>query len=87
MVNIGIDIGSTTAKISVEKDEEIIFEKYQRHLSRARETTLELIEEAKNYLQNSEIKIAISGSAGFGLANKCDLPFVQEVYATSIINK
>lgn len=87
MVNIGIDIGSTTAKISIEKNDEIIFEKYQRHLSRARETALELIEEAKYYLQNDEIKIAISGSAGLGLAEKCNLPFVQEVYATSLIMK
>ena len=87
MINIGIDIGSTTAKISVVKDEEILFEKYQRHLSKARQTALDLIEEAKHIIQDEEIQITISGSAGLGLAEKCDLPFVQEVYATSLIMK
>ena len=32
-------------------------------------------------------KITISGSAGYDLADKCDLPFVQEVYATSLLIK
>ena len=31
------------------------------------------------------VSVAVSGSAGLGLANACGLPFVQEVYATSKI--
>ena len=87
MIHVGIDIGSTTIKIVVEKGNDILFEKYQRHLSRAHEVALELLNEVKYLLQGQQIKIAISGSAGLGLAEKSSLPFVQEVYATSQLVK
>ena len=30
------------------------------------------------------VNLAISGSAGMGLANRCTIPFIQEVYATRV---
>ena len=44
---LGIDIGSTTTKIVLVRSGQIVYEKYERHLSRVREKTLELIEEIR----------------------------------------
>ena len=43
-LTLGIDIGSTTAKIVVVDKGTILFEKYQRHFSQVRQKTLELLE-------------------------------------------
>ena len=37
--SLGIDIGSTTAKIVLRKGEEVLFERYERHFSQVREKT------------------------------------------------
>ncbi len=78
---IGIDIGSTTAKIVVVKDGETVYETYERHFSQVRQKTLEIVRRLSDLIDRP-IKVAISGSAGLGLARACDLPFVQEVFAT-----
>lgn len=79
---VGIDIGSTTAKIAVVKDDRIVYQCYERHLSQVRQKTLELIRRIKELIDNEPIKVAISGSAGLGLAKATGIPFVQEVFAT-----
>ncbi len=86
-ITVGIDIGSTTAKIVVIDGERLLFEKYERHFSMVRAKTLELIKQAKPHLDGREIKLAISGSAGLGLAQEASIPFVQEVFATAEMAK
>jgi len=81
-LTLGIDIGSTTAKIVVVEDGTPIFEKYQRHFSQVRQKTLELLSEAAPYVKGRSFTAAISGSAGLGLAESAGVPFVQEVFAT-----
>lgn len=81
-INVGVDIGSTTAKIVIRDGEEVLYKKYERHYSQVRQKTLELLKEAEPYLADKKIKIAISGSAGLGVAEIARLQFVQEVYAT-----
>lgn len=78
----GIDIGSTTAKIVVMEEDRILFSKYVRHLSQVRQKALELLQQAREYL-NVPFTAAISGSAGLGLAQSAGVPFVQEVFATA----
>lgn len=80
---VGIDIGSTTAKIVIIKNGDIVFSKYERHFSQVRQKTLELLRQANDYLAGEEFSVAISGSSGLGLARVCGIPFVQEVFATS----
>ena len=79
---LGIDIGSTTVKLVLVGDGEILYEKYQRHFSQVRGKTLELIREIQPLLEVSDFTVAISGSAGMGVAEAAGVPFVQEVYAT-----
>lgn len=81
-VLVGVDIGSTTAKIVICEGEEVLYKKYERHFSQVRQKTLELLKEAEPFLKDKNIKIAISGSAGMGVAEIAKIQFVQEVYAT-----
>ena len=43
-LSLGIDIGSTTAKVVAVEGGKIIYEKYQRHFSQVRQKTLELLD-------------------------------------------
>lgn len=83
---IGIDIGSTTVKVVLldEKDQ-VIYKDYQRHYSDVRKTTLSMASDLKPHLKpNQGIKLAVTGSAGLGVAKIKNLPFVQEVFATQM---
>lgn len=46
-ISIGVDIGSTTAKVVVMDQETILFQCYERHFSQVRQKTLEIIKRAK----------------------------------------
>ena len=80
--SLGIDIGSTTAKIVLRKREEVLFERYERHFSQVREKTAELLRLISGITGDSKIAAAVSGSAGLGLAEAAEIPFIQEVFAT-----
>lgn len=80
---VGIDIGSTTAKVVVIDNGDIIYSKYERHFSQVRQKTLEMIEKISDLLKNRKFHISISGSAGLGMANAAKINFVQEVYSTA----
>jgi len=82
LYHVGVDIGSTTAKIVITEGGKTVYRKYERHYSQVRMKTLQLLQECREYIQDGEIKIAISGSAGLGLADAAGLLFVQEVYST-----
>lgn len=82
-LHIGIDVGSTTAKIVVVDNGKILHEKYERHFSQVREKILELFENAYPFIGSRRFRCALSGSAGLGIANAAGIPFVQEVFATA----
>ena len=77
---LGIDIGSTTAKIVLLENEQIIYSKYERHYSKVREKSAEMLAEIKGVIGDRSFKTAISGSAGMGLAQCADITFAQEVF-------
>lgn len=85
--SLGIDIGSTTVKTVLREDETVVYEKYERHMSRVRLKTLEMLEEMRPILEGKRFTVALSGSAGLGLAEACGVPFVQEVFATGEVVK
>ena len=80
---LGIDIGSTTAKLVLMDAGKVVYQKYQRHLSQVRQTTLAMLQEMKQQISADSVKVTISGSAGMGMAQAADIDFIQEVYATS----
>ncbi|WP_101909976.1 acyl-CoA dehydratase activase [Marasmitruncus massiliensis] len=84
---VGIDIGSTTVKVIVVRDGDLVYQQYERHLSRVRPKTLELIRLARDVLGGEPFTVALSGSAGLGLAKAAGLDFIQEVFATGEVVK
>ena len=84
MFNVGIDIGSTTAKIVVlDSNNKIVHSNYIRHNTRIKETLLDILQQLKEKLGDTEIKIAFSGSAGMGIAERLETPFIQELIAAN----
>lgn len=79
---LGIDVGSTTAKLVLIRNGRIVYEKYERHYAQVRRKTLELLQEALPLAGGDRVYVAVAGSAGLGMAQAAGLPFVQEVYAT-----
>ena len=85
---LGVDVGSTTVKTVILKENEIIYTKYERHFSKVRETVIEQLKLIAEQYPDAQFKICITGSAGLGIANSANLPFVQEVYSAYIaVNK
>lgn len=98
MVRIGIDVGSTTAKIvALGENGNILFRKYMRHNARAREVVESMLCETlsfvfhekretidtKEAIISGKVAIAVTGSVGMGMAERMGLPFVQEVVAAA----
>ena len=81
---LGIDIGSTTVKISILDDaHNILFSDYKRHFANIRETLSSLLEDAYSKLGDITLHPMITGSGGLTLANHLKVPFVQEVIAVA----
>ena len=86
MLKVGLDVGSTTIKcIVLDDNENIIYSDYKRHYSHIKDNIIEKINELREKkIIDKEACLAISGSAGMGIAEGCFIPFVQEVYATRV---
>ncbi len=85
---IGIDAGSTTLKcIVLNEEDKILYSNYERHYSKVREKLIEELENIKGIIENKKFKIAITGSAGYGISKEYNLPFIQEVFATTLAIK
>ncbi len=82
LISLGIDIGSTTVKLVAVNDGKIVYKRYERHFSKVREKACEMLRDAAEILKDNMIKVAITGSAGLGVAKAGDIDFVQEVFAT-----
>ena len=85
-MRVGLDIGSTTIKCAVlDDDGELVFSDYERHYSHILEKSEELLRRVyEKYVPEGVAKLAISGSAGMGMAEGIGVPFVQEVFATRV---
>lgn len=83
-LSLGIDLGSTTAKVALLDDnDEVLFSKYQRHYSKVRETIIAILEEMQEQIGTKRFSVGIAGSAGFGISKATNINFVQEVFATA----
>ena len=86
--SLGIDVGSTTVKtVITDSSNNIIYSKYQRHLSKVKETVKDQLKIIQADYPDEEFNVCITGSAGLGLANSAQIPFVQEVHAAFLAVK
>ena len=87
-MRIGLDIGSTTIKAVVFDDQnDIVFRHYERHCARINELACSLLSQIDEQFPDTPFRLAISGSAGMGLAEDVGVEFLQEVYATRLALK
>ncbi len=85
---LGIDIGSTTAKVVIlDKENKIIFSQYERHNTEVVPTILAILTNAKDSIKNEKLTICITGTAGMGISEKTGIHFVQEVVASAEVVK
>ena len=85
-MKVGLDVGSTTIKCVVVDDVgNITYSTYERHFSHILEKSEELLRRvAEQHVPGGRAELAISGSAGMGMADSVGVPFVQEVFATRV---
>jgi predicted CoA-substrate-specific enzyme activase len=86
---IGLDVGSTTAKLVVldRFSGEILFRRYTRHNARQCETVYALLEEVFREFPATEFRAAVCGSGGRTIANLIHASYIQEVVANSLAVK
>ncbi|MDF2588432.1 MAG: 2-hydroxyacyl-CoA dehydratase [Anaerocolumna sp.] len=81
---IGLDVGSTTVKLAVLYNENVlIYSEYKRHLSDVKRTIIELIQNCYDNLGDIKCTMNISGSSGLSVSKWLGINFVQEVIACS----
>lgn len=85
-MKLGLDIGSTTIKcVVLDNDNKLIYSTYERHYSQITDKTAEILNTVRSKIDGVEdAYVAMSGSAGMGVAQACGIDFIQEVYATRI---
>lgn len=85
---LGIDAGSTTIKfIILDNYDNVIYKSYKRHYSKVRECLLEEVIRLEHLIKDKDLKIAITGSSGYGISHDTGIAFVQEVFATTLAIK
>ena len=86
MLKLGLDIGSTTIKcVVLDEENKIIYSTYERHYSQITEKIAEILATVRSKVKGVEnAAVALSGSAGMGVAESSNIDFVQEVYATRV---
>lgn len=86
MYKIGIDVGSTTIKcVVLDEKHNIVYKSYHRHRAMIKEKVNELVSLiSRDILKGEKAHLALTGSASLGVAERFEIPFVQEVVATQI---
>ncbi|MCF0143660.1 MAG: 2-hydroxyacyl-CoA dehydratase [Firmicutes bacterium] len=83
-MRLGIDVGSTTVKlVFLDDNNNIIYDRYERHMSNAFLKVQELIREAHDEFGAQDIQAVITGSGGLSIAKLIGVPFEQEVISCS----
>ena len=85
-MRLGLDIGSTTIKcVVLDDDNKLIYSTYERHFSQITDKIAEILDRVRGEIDGVEnALVALSGSAGMGVAADCGIQFVQEVFATRV---
>lgn len=83
LINIGLDAGSTTIKVVVsDPQNKIIYKDYRRHYADVLGNLKQILSDMLDKIGDCPVKLCITGSAGMGIAERYEVPFVQEVVAS-----
>lgn len=84
LYKVGIDIGSTTAKIvALDPSGKPVYTNYVRHQARVKDCIADFCSDLRRVAGDSLLSISVTGSVGMGVSERCNLPFVQEVVAAA----
>ena len=84
-MRLGIDVGSTTVKlVLLNEANEIVYERYERHMSSVFEKVEELLQDLIRKIGNISVQVVITGSGGLALSEKIGARFEQEVITCSL---
>jgi predicted CoA-substrate-specific enzyme activase len=79
----GLDVGSTTAKLVIlDSSGNLCVQHYCRHGSNVLGVLPKIFGEVAARISDVPISITVTGSAGIGIAESCEIPFIQEVNAS-----
>ncbi|ADG81044.1 2-hydroxyacyl-CoA dehydratase [Thermincola potens] len=82
VLHVGVDVGSTTVKMVIlDQDDNIVYKKYLRHLSDIKNTVFAMLEDAKKIMERNLLTVMVTGSGGFSISQRLEVPFIQEVIA------
>lgn len=81
---LGIDVGSTTVKLALlDQYDSLVDARYERHHSDVRNKVIELLNDTYKKYGNLNLSVTFTGSGSMTLAKGINLPFVQEVVAST----
>ena len=82
--HLGLDIGSTTAKVVVlDQNENIVYDVYQRHFSDIRNTVIKVLKNVYSKFEIEDATVMVTGSGGLAVSEWLKVPFIQEVIAST----
>ena len=89
MYRIGLDVGSTTAKIAVIDEQlNLAHTGYVRHNTQIYETVSALLSGAASVIGDEQVSLTITGSAGMGICENTGIAFIQElIAATEVVQR
>ena len=84
LLHVGLDVGSTTVKLVVLNSSfQLLYGSYKRHFSDVKKTVQEIVMEGYKNFKNDRITIMVTGSGGLSVTQWLDIPFIQEVVAST----
>ena len=90
-LRVGIDVGSTTVKfVALDENDNICYSEYKRHLADIRGTIMDVVKRALDKLEKEfpagerqPLSVKVTGSGGFAVSQWLNIPFIQEVVAST----
>ena len=84
MLHVGLDVGSTTAKmVVINENGDLLFSRYERHNAQVEQLIERYFGELHAVVGDSELELCVTGSVGMAAAEVLGAEFVQEVVAAS----
>ena len=90
-LRVGIDVGSTTVKfVALDENDNVCYSEYKRHLADIRGTIMDVVKRALDTLEKDlpagsrqPLSVKVTGSGGFAVSQWLNIPFIQEVVAST----
>ncbi|MBQ9155967.1 MAG: hypothetical protein IJ137_04230 [Eubacterium sp.] len=87
LLNVGIDVGSTTTKIVAFDGNQLVYSDYRRHHADQIQSVHHALGLLSEHFPGRKIRLALTGSGSKLIAEHLDVPFIQEVVANSVALK